>query len=487
MNQGDILVVDDVPDNLRLLSKLLREHGYRVRVAINGKMALTSAMLSPPELILLDINMPHTNGYEVCQQLKANNLTQDIPVIFISAWNEVLDKLKAFEAGGVDYITRPFQLAEVLARIETQLTLRRLQQTLQAQNLQLKQEIQERQQAEEKYRNILENAVEGFFQSTRDGRYLMANPALARLYGYDSVEELIAGITDINRQLYVRLGRRDELNVYLSQFGQVSNFESQIYRKDGSKIWISENVRSVQDSNGTLLYYEGTVQDVTERRQTEAELYHHRREAERLLTNVLPQPIAERLKRKPETIADYFPSVTVLFADIVDFTKLATQISPTQLVTQLNQIFSEFDRLVDLYGLEKIKTIGDEYMVAGGLPLYHPNHVQAVAELAIAMQRSITQFYFEPNKPFQLRVGIHNGPVIAGIIGKRKFAYDLWGETVNLASRMQTQGMAGRIQVTPTIYQQLQGLFSFQERGTIEVKGVGQMTTYWLTQQQLPS
>lgn len=485
MNQGEILVVDDVPDNLRLLSKLLRENGYRVRVAINGKMALTAATLSPPDLILLDINMPHTNGYEVCQQLKANSQTHDIPVIFISAWNEVLDKLKAFEVGGVDYITRPFQLAEVLARIATQLTLRRLQQQLQAQNIQLKQEIKERQQAEEKYRNILENAVEGFFQSTPNGRYLMANPALARLYGYDSVEELLIGITSIDQQIYVRSGRRDELNVYLKQYGQVSNFESQIYRRDGSKIWISESVRSVRDDNGTLLYYEGTVQDVTERRRTEAELFHQRRETERLLLNILPQPIAERLKRSSETIADHFSAVTVLFADIVDFTQLATQISPTQLVTQLNQIFSEFDRLVELYDLEKIKTIGDEYMAVGGLPRYRPDHIEAISELALAMQRSIAQFYTKPDHPFQLRIGIHTGPVIAGIIGRKKITYDLWGETVNLASRMQTQGAPGRIQVTSAVYHPLQGKFYFEERGTIDVKGVGVIETYWLVGSQL--
>lgn len=478
--KGNILIVDDTPNNLRLLSRLLTEKGYEVRAAISGQMAMTAVSASPPELILLDICMSQMDGYEVCQKLKSDPKSQDIPVIFISALDEVLDKVKAFAVGGVDYITKPFHVAEVLARVETHLTLRRLQHQLQVKNVQLQHEIAERQQAEEKYRSVLENSIEGFFQITPTGHYLTANPALARILGYESVAEMKTTVHNIN-QIYVRPGRHSELNVYLQKYDQASGFESQVYRKDGARIWILENIRAVKDEAGKLMYYEGMVQDVTARRVTEAELYRQRQETERLLLSILPQPIAERLKRKQEhVIADSFTAVTVLFADIVNFTRLSSQVSPVELVYLLNQIFSEFDRLAEYYGLEKIKTIGDEYMLAGGLPDPRPDHAEAVAEMALAMQQGLIKFQSNLGEPFQLRIGISSGPVVAGVIGKRKFAYDLWGDTVNLASRMQTQGQPGLIQVAPPTYQFLQKKFRFVERGRMDVRGFGEMATYWL-------
>ncbi|MBW4466728.1 MAG: response regulator [Pegethrix bostrychoides GSE-TBD4-15B] len=476
--QSRILVVDDAPDNLALLSRLLNYKGYGVLTASNGQDALTLALTSCPDLILLDICMPSLDGYSVCRQLKADAQTREIPIIFLSALEQVEDKLKAFAAGGVDYVTKPFQLAEVLVRIETHLTIRRLRQELQVQNQRLQYEIDQRQRTEEKYRNIFENCLEGIFQLSPDGRYLSANPALARLYGYDSVEELTAAV-DVRRNLYVRPGRRAEIDVYLNRYGEISTCESQIYRKDGSKIWIAETIRAVKASDGQL-HYEGTVQDVTERRQAEAELRHHRLESEQLLASILPQSIAQQLKRKPDTIADSFANVTVLFADLVNFTAFSTRVPPSELVRLLNQIFSAFDQLAEQFELEKIKTIGDEYMVAGGLPKLRPNHLEAVAEMALAMQQVVQQFKSDLGEPFQLRIGIHSGPVVAGVIGKKKLTYDLWGETVNLASRLQTQGVAGQIQVSPAVYAELCQNYWLEPRGTLLVKGYGNLDTYWL-------
>jgi PAS domain S-box-containing protein len=478
-SQDDILLVDDTPNNLRLLSGLLKEKGYDVRAVISGRMAITAAQASPPALVLLDISMPEMNGYEVCRQLKTDERTRHIPVIFISALDDVFDKVKAFDVGGVDYITKPFQVEEVLARVKLHLTLQKLQRQMQQQNAELQEQIRERQQAEEKYRSVLENAIEGFFQTNVKGQYLTANPALVKIYGYDSIADLMTNLTA--DKLYVRHGRRAELQAYLSQYGVASDFESQVYCKDGKKIWISENIRVVNDEAGNLLYYEGMVQDITERRQTEAELYRQRQETERLLLSIMPQSIAERLKRRAVTIADSYPMVTVLFADIVDFTQLSTRVAPSVLVESLNQIFSEFDRLAELYGLEKIKTIGDEYMVAGGLPDPKLDHADAVAELALTMQQSIVQFQSDLGEPFQLRIGINSGPVVAGVIGTKKLTYDLWGETVNLASRMQSQGIPGKIQVAPGAYQLLRDRYQLEERGQMDIKGFGRMHTYWLT------
>ncbi len=477
--RGNILIIDDAPNNLVLLSRLLTQKGYAVRAVKSGKLALEAIATLPPELILMDICMPEMDGYTICQKLKSSDQTRDIPIIFISALDEVLDKIRAFAVGGVDYITKPFQLAEVLARVETHLTLQRLRQELQLQNARLHDEIAKRQKAEDKYRSIFENCLEGLFQASPDGRYLSANPTLARIYGYASAEELMASVTNIC-SLYVRPGRREELNAYLRRYAKVEDFESQVYRKEGSIIWISENVRAVRGNVGEVLYYEGTVQDTTERRRTEAELRLQRQEAERLLLSILPQSIAERLKRKPETIADSFADVTVMFADLVNFTPFATQVPPKEMVEMLNQIFSAFDQLAEQYGLEKIKTIGDEYMVAGGLPNPRSDHVEAVAEMALAMLRTVAKFPTRQGKPFQLRIGINTGPVVAGVIGTRKFSYDLWGETVNLASRMETQGQAGYIQIAPATYDRLKNKYWLEHRGAIEVRGFGEITTHWL-------
>ena len=369
-------------------------------------------------------------------------------------------------------------------RQQAEIALRQSEEKLRQQAQELEARVEQRtfelKRAEEKYRSIFENAIEGIYQVTPAGRYLSANPALAELYGYASPEELIAKITDIGQQLYVQPRRRDELMVYLKRFESVAEFESQVYRQDGSIIWISENVRAIQDAVGNVLHYEGSVQDITARRHTEEELRRQRQTAERLLLNVLPQSIAERLKRGEQTIADSFAEATVLFADIANFTQLSSDIGPVELVDLLNNIFSTFDKLADDHRLEKIKTIGDAYMVVAGLPQPQPDHVSAIADMALKMQREIGRFKTPNQQPISLRIGIHTGPVVAGVIGTRKFIYDLWGDTVNITSRMESHGEPGSIQVTDAVYNRLQQRYLFQERGVIDIKGKGLMTTYWL-------
>lgn len=344
----------------------------------------------------------------------------------------------------------------------------------------LKQTERALQKAEAQYHSIFENSVEGIFQSTPQGRYITVNPALAKICGYDSPEDLINSISDISKQVYVQPKRRAEFIAYMQMFDVVSDFESQVFCKDGSIIWVSENVRAVKDEAGKLLYFEGTVQDITERRQVEEELRQQRLRAERLLLNILPQTIAERLKRGQLTIASRFDQVTVMFADLVDFTGLASRVSATELVKLLGQIFSEFDTLVEQHHLEKIKTIGDAYMVVGGLPLPRPDHAALIAEMALDMQQAISYIRSDTGEPFQLRIGINSGSIVAGVIGTKKFSYDLWGDTVNVASRMESQGLPGKIQVTQASYELLKNHYVFEERGQVFVKGKGEMTTYWL-------
>ena len=202
--------------------------------------------------------------------------------------------------------------------------------------------------------------------------------------------------------------------------------------------------------------------------------------SERLLLNILPAQIAQQLKQEERTIADSFPEVTVMFADLVGFTELATQTPAIELVEILNVIFSEFDQLTEEHGLEKIKTIGDAYMVVGGLPAPKPNHAEAIAAMALDMQDRITEFCSETGKALSIRIGINTGPVIAGIIGTKKFIYDLWGDTVNIASRMESHGIPGSIQVTEETYRRLKKQYVFEERGFVQVKGKGKMNCYLL-------
>lgn len=277
------------------------------------------------------------------------------------------------------------------------------------------------------------------------------------------------------------------------------------------RLWLSEDI-SFASSLADLLSLGIESQ---ERQRAEEKLRIEQIKSERLLLNVLPQEIVERLKlsqskalanKVTETypnpmldptdghsmldnlangisgaiVADAFDAVTVLFADIVNFTEYAAAVSASELVNCLNDIFSEFDRLVDLYDLEKIKTIGDSYMAVGGLPVPSQDHAESIAEMALEMQISIQRFKRLDGSPFLLRIGIHTGQAIAGVIGTKKFIYDLWGDTVNVASRMESQGVSGCIQVTEATYQLLKHKYQLEQRSAINVKGKGEMVTYLL-------
>jgi len=192
---------------------------------------------------------------------------------------------------------------------------------------------------------------------------------------------------------------------------------------------------------------------------------------EGLLLNTLPRPIAERMKNGEVDIAEHHPDVTVLVADLVGFTTLAAHIGPDQVVYLLNEIFSGFDVLAEKHGLEKIKTIGDAYMAAGGLPLPRPDHAEAVAEMALDIMAEIEKFNRAYNTSIHLRIGISTGPVVAGVIGRRKFTYDLWGDTVNLACRLESLGQPGSIQASDLTYERLKDKYRFDDGLSVNIKG----------------
>jgi class 3 adenylate cyclase len=237
---------------------------------------------------------------------------------------------------------------------------------------------------------------------------------------------------------------------------------------------LRRQAEKLQEQNARL------EQEVCDRRQAEAALRTEQSKYERLLLNILPQAIVDRLKSYEGSIAERFDEATILFADIVDFTPLSARMSALELVDLLNQIFSEFDLLADRFGLEKIKTIGDAYMAVGGVPVPRADHAEAVIEMAIAMRAEIRRFRRDTGRPLRLRIGINTGAVVAGVIGIKKFSYDLWGDAVNIASRMESQGLPGKIQVTEATYRQLSDRYHFERWANLNVKGRGRMTTYLL-------
>jgi adenylate cyclase len=218
-----------------------------------------------------------------------------------------------------------------------------------------------------------------------------------------------------------------------------------------------------------------------------AALRVEQQKSELLLLNILPQPIAERLKAGAQPIADDLAAATVLFADAVDFTPLAQRLSAAETVGILDRLFSRFDALVEQLGLEKIKTIGDCYMAAAGVPNPDPEHARKAARLALAMREVLATQAADGQPAMQLRIGINSGPVVAGVIGTKRFLYDLWGDAVNTASRMESHGTPGEIQITRATYELLQEEFLCRRRGTIPVKGKGEMETWYLVSERPPN
>ncbi|MDB9312406.1 adenylate/guanylate cyclase domain-containing protein [Spirulina sp. CS-785/01] len=259
--------------------------------------------------------------------------------------------------------------------------------------------------------------------------------------------------------------------------------------ENGEEVWLDISKIPLHNASGEVIGLIGVIEDITLRRQATEALKLEQKKSEALLVNILPQDIVEQLKQQQSTlpqpgqktlIAQHYEEATILFADIVGFTPLSAQLLPIELIDLLNEIFSAFDHLLDRYQLEKIKTIGDAYMVAAGLPIPRADHVDAIAKMALEMQAAIGQFYVRPHEPCRIRIGIHTGSVVAGVIGIKKFIYDLWGDTVNVASRMESTGYPNKIQVTEAIYQRLKDRYTLEKRGTVKVKGKGEMTTYWL-------
>ena len=335
---GRVLVVDDIEENLKVLSETLVQAGFKPLQAKSGERALQVAAAARPDLVLLDIKMPGMDGFETIRRLKEDPATAGIPVIFISALNQIEDKLRGFQAGAVDYVSKPFQREEVLARVGT-------------------------------------------------------------------------------------------------------------------------HIRLVQALRGV-----------------EAE----REKSERLLRAMLPDAIADELKEGGTSEPRHFPEVSVLFADLVDFTGISARLEPKVLLGELNALVTEFDRIVGENRCERIKTIGDAYFAASGMPEPNPDHARCLARAALEMRDWLASRNARSPIAWSMRIGIHSGPVVAGIVGTRRYIYDVFGDTVNIANRMESASDPMAINVSGATRALLGDAFLCESRGALPVKGAPPREMHWV-------
>ena len=474
-----ILIIDDTPENLRLLSAALTQQGYAVRNAINGALALSRAQAIRPDLILLDVMMPGMDGYEVCRRLKDDIQTRDIPIIFISALDSAIDKVKSFSVGGVDYITKPFQIEEVLARIEHQLRIWNLQRRLEDQNIRLEQEIQDRQKSDERYQRLFDSATDGLFRSSPNGYFLSANLTLCQLLGYESMEVMLNDIENV-ANLYIEPGRR---SVFLNQIKQkefVENFESQIRRRDGNLIWISETVRTIRGVSGELLYYEGSIKNITESKNAILDRQHRRQQMRQLLLSLFPKTIAKQMIRKGHSSIEQSGIGVALWVDLGALIQVWMNQSNGDFIKGINQILTQCEQLAEGYDIEHTRLMGQYYLAVVGVPTTKPEPALRLANLALSIQQVMRQLPSGLNNPEFLRMGLHDGALMAGVVGDRRLSYEVWGEAVNGAHQLCDSGLPGRIQLSENVFQSLKLTHRIEETrktGTFEMRG---RSMYWL-------
>lgn len=359
---------------------------------------------------------------------------------------------------------------QAIAQMELRLTVTKLEHQM----MRYRQAEAKLRASDQQVVDLLEGMTDGFFALDRQGRFTFVNRQAGQIL--QQLPKALLGhvIWDVLPSI---VGSAFEREYHKAVNLQISVSFEEFSEALGR--WIE--VRAFPCYEGISVF----VHDITTRKTVEEALRYQQAQAEQLLLNILPQPIAKRLNLEAGTIAESFDEATILFADLVDFTRWSSKISPVELVSLLNQIFSTFDRLTEKYGVEKIKTIGDAYLVVGGVPTACRHHAEAIAGMALEMQQAIRQFTTPAGDRLSLCIGINTGPVMAGVIGTKKFSYDLWGDTVNVASRMQSHALPDSIQVTEATYQRLRDRFVFENRGTIAVKGRGEMQTYLLTGRKL--
>jgi len=335
--------------------------------------------------------------------------------------------------------------------------------------------------AQDRLNHLLTSAPAVIYSFEKTGEYAptFISENVKSLLGYEPKEFLKNADFWTDRIHPNDLPRVQENLKRLYEDGQLTQ-EYRLLHKEGHYCWVNDELHLQRNKDDDPTEIVGSMNDITERKKIEEELALAKEQAEKLILNILPISIANRLKDDEKIIADKYAEATVLFLDIVGFTEFSSKLLPSKLVSVLNDIFTRFDLITEKYNLEKIKTIGDSYLLVGGLPDERDDHAEAVAFAAIEMRDEIKKFNQETGENINVRIGIHSGPVVAGVIGKNKFSYDIWGDTVNIASRLESHSEPGKIQVSEITYYLIKDKFKLEERGLVELKGKGEFKTYYL-------
>ncbi len=465
-----ILVVDDEQTNTAILGEILKAE-YRISTAASGEEALRLAQGTPkPDLILLDAIMPGMDGYEVCRRLKGTPSTREVPVIFISAANDEAAERAAFDSGAVDYLVKPVNPEILLARVSRQIEIlqphRNLFRILIVDDVPANIELVANSLAAKRYRLFFATSGE---QAVRQ--------AEARLFDLILLDVVMDGMDGFEtcRRIKALPAHRETPIIMLTGEGDaacvVRGFEA------GAVDYVLKPFNEVE--------LEVRVQTHLELRMKNEIIRREKEKSERLLLNILPRKVANELRECGTSDVQYFPEVTVLFADIVDFTKKGAALTPRLLINELNEIFTAFDETVERYGCERIKTMGDGYLAVCGMPSPNPDHAScmlaATRELReVIRRRNASIVPGEPRRAWDMRFGINSGDAVGGVVGVHKYIYDIFGDAVNTAARMEQLCEPMQINVSESTRAQVNGSFTFREREPVEVKGKGIMRMAYL-------
>jgi PAS domain S-box-containing protein len=480
-----ILIVDDSQTNVDYLVSILQHCDYLITTANNGNTALTKAKGNSFDLILLDVVMEGIDGFEVCQELKNFPPTKDVPIIFLTSLTDPEKITRGFEVGAVDYVKKPFNISELKARVQTHLDLKRSKDTIALKNKQLAETNKEL----EKLSLVASRTSNSVIITDASGNIEWVNEGFTRLTGYKFDEIKVARgmkLSDWSGNHNIS----SDINLCLTTKQSVV-FSSVNITKAGKGRWVQTTLTPIVGNSGEVVKLIAIDSDITEVKQAEQEIKKknlelaiEKKRSDELLLNILPFDTAEELREFGKARPKHYELTSVLFTDFVGFSKIAEKITPEQLISELDNYFIKFDGITAKYKLEKIKTIGDAYMLAGGIPMANRRNpfdiVLAGLEIQQLMKRIREEKKLEKKTAWTLRLGIHSGELITGVVGEMKFAYDIWGDTVNTASRIESAGEAEKVNISGSTYNIIQDFFDCQYRGKIMVKNKGEIDMYFV-------
>lgn len=489
MTKHKILIADDQKDNIIAMYSILHQYnsGYEIIAAPNGKIAFELAQEFNPDLIILDWEMPVLTGIDAVKLLKSTNSTKSIPIIMATALASSENLQEAMAEGAMDYIKKPIDRIELIARVRSALVLydsfkeiRNQKDTIENQSL----ELLARNNELRKLSIVASKTDNSVIIIDANGEIEWANEGFAKL-GEMSIEEFKTKYGSNFHDVAKKLGFKKELDDCIRENKTVS-YTIPFTTISNVKKWVQTTLTPIFNEKFELEKLIAVESDISKIKEQEELIIQEKKKTDELLLNILPAETAAELKAKGTATPRLYKKVSILFTDFKGFTKSCEGLSAGDIVSELHSYFAEFDDIIENHNLEKIKTIGDAYMCAGGLPIRNKTNpidsVLAALKIQAYMNKLNKTRKNMGQHTWELRLGIHTGEVVAGVVGKKKFVYDIWGDAVNIASRMETAGEVGKVNISETTYNEIKDFFDCEHRGKIEAKNKGKIDMYFVTQ-----